>query len=531
MSDENKTPIDPEEEDKNSIPEEIREAMQRFMDGVMSGEFPPDGKVFFIRKPNGDVDITTDPNEMMRLSREFIGDNQPVSKYVDIPILKGDWTIRVVDIVPTIGDDKTTFSLEIFPSLGGNRKTTDDVDLYEMMGLIKTPAFLNFVLSSLTHANIWHCDDINMIANVSKEDAYIRVIVTNATNIRPVWILKILESNADDFEITSNTENRVIGDLDFIVNCTKQRHLYEPFVHYDMTATLNSAGRPNFVDYPFDHTVFYAYLIKNLLEDAVRSFYPVNEIGLYMLNHLEQLHTFFDVAILKNTIKVILDVSPGTIILNDGLPRQYEYLGNNRHGIYRKPYDDKPVKQMKDVLNDRYLIMDQISAFNWSSRTQTFPKMVYSSGVRMGQNDIIDVWKSDSIIFNFNVVLNGFGVKTSDGKDLVDVRQVESVKCKNLVKSYWVPNSDDIRFMRGHTDMKPVAIVNVSISEMIKLGLKNSDEILRYLITSEDNIISIINNASGFSTRKGKKGNLITESMLLMEDTFRFIVAFATFNN
>ena len=530
MSDENKTPIDPEEENKNPIPEEIREAMQKFMDKVMNGEFPPDGRVFFIQKPNGDVDMTTDPNEMMRLSREFIGDNQPVQKYVDIPILKGYWTIRVVDIVPNRGDDVATFSLEIFPRICENAETASDVDLYEMMGLIKTPAFLNFVLSSLTHANIWHCDDINMIANVSNDDAYIRVIVPNATSKLPSWIQDIWRSK-EDFEITSNTENRVIGDLDFIVNCTKQRHLYEPLVHYDMTATLNSAGRPNFVEYPFDHTVFYAYLIKNLLEDAVRSFYPVNEIGLYMLNHLEQLHTFFNVAILKNTIKVILDVSPGTIILNDGLPRQYEYLGNNRHGIYHKPYDDKPVKQMKNVLNDRYLIMDQISAFNWSSRKQTFPKMVYSSGVRMGQNDIIDVWKSDSIIFNFNVILNGYGVKTSDGENLVDVRQVESVKCKDLVKSYWVPNSNDIRFMRGHTDMKPVAIVNVSLTEMIKLGLKNSDEILRHLITSEDNIISIINNASGFSTRKGKKGNLITESMLLMEDTFRFIVAFATFNN
>ena len=37
MSDENKTPIDPEEENKNPIPEEIREAMQKFMDKVMNG--------------------------------------------------------------------------------------------------------------------------------------------------------------------------------------------------------------------------------------------------------------------------------------------------------------------------------------------------------------------------------------------------------------------------------------------------------------------------------------------------------------
>ena len=209
MSDENKTPIDPEEENKNPIPEEIREAMQKFMDKVMNGEFPPDGRVFFIQKPNGDVDMTTDPNEMMRLSREFIGDNQPVQKYVDIPILKGYWTIRVVDIVPNRGDDVATFSLEIFPRICENAETASDVDLYEMMGLIKTLAFLNFVLSSLTHANIWHCDDINMIANVSNDDAYIRVIVPNATSKLPSWIQDIWRSK-EDFEITSNTENRVI---------------------------------------------------------------------------------------------------------------------------------------------------------------------------------------------------------------------------------------------------------------------------------------------------------------------------------
>lgn len=536
MADENyNSNIPNDDAEKNGgIPEEVLNAMREFFEKLTGGEIdaPLAGRVFFIRGPDGSVETTTDPSaaaSYMGAKRE-----DPNVNYVDIPIIGGEWTIRIVDLIPNRGNSEFTFSLEIFPNPdSGMEISKNTIDLYEMMTLITNPSFLNFVLSSLTHANVWRRDEINMVASLNKNDPFIRVIVPCATTVPPKWIRDLDEQSPGDFEITSFTENRItpVGNLDLIYNVTRARHLYEPLIRYDATATINSVSAKNFRNTPLDHVLFYNLLVQELLEDAVRSFYPANEIGAYMLNHLDQLHTFFNVAVSQNSIKFFLDVSPGTIILSDGLPRQYEYLGRYLHGIYNKPYDEKPVKDMKNIHNDRYLIMDQITTFNWTTKTQTYPTLMRLKGTKSAPNDNIIIWEDGRLIFNAGVLVAGFGNKTESNEILYEFKEAPSLHCFKLVKNYWIPLDNDLRFRVSNTEMKPVCIVNVDLPEMLRMELKNSDDIIKHLISMHDNILNLIERSKSNINRREKNAKIITESMVLNGDVFRFMVAFATIDN
>lgn len=506
------------------MPEELVDAIKELLSDP--SKIPPSGQIFLIRTPDGKVNVTTDPKSVP------VNPFSPKSPYVDIPVLKGEWTIRLVDIVPNRKDGNFTFSLEIFPNISKHMEVTEGskLDIYDIMNLIESPPFLNFLLSSLTHANVWHPGDIHTIANISKNDAYIRAIVPNASSEPPKWITDLNERTPGDFEVVSTTENFSMGQMDMIRSVIRSRHLYEPLIQYDVTVTLNSADKWNFQTTPFDHVLFFRLLVMELLEDAVKSFYPVNSFCAYMLNNLWQLHTFFNVAILQNTLRFFLDVSPGTVFLSDGHPHQYEYLGNSLHAVYNKPFEDTIVKDMKDR-NERYLIQDQVTMFNWSSKTQVYPAGISNRGTRYVSDDEVTLWKTNPLIFNLGVALNGFKDEIDNGTNLIGCKLYSSTKCSNLVKRYWVPYSGEIEFTIGSRTIHPICIIDADLEKMVKLGLNNSDDVLRYLIENNDNALHLIQNWKTRAPRKFRNANTATESLILNQETFRFMVISVVIDN
>jgi len=505
------------------MPEEIAEAIREFFKDP--SKIPSNGQIFLIRTPDGKVNVSTDPKSVP------INLSSPKSNYVDIPVLRKEWIIRLVDVVPNRIEDNFTFSLEVFPNFSSKMETTGGkVDIYDIMNLIKNPSFLNFLLSSLTHANVWHPGDIHTIANLSNGDAFIRAIVPNATSVPPKWIRELSEKTPGDFEVVSRTENFLIGQLDTVRSVIRSRHLYEPLIQYDVTVTLNSADKWNFLTTTFDHVFFYNFLVRELLEDAVKSFYPINNICMYMLNNLWQLHTFFNVAILQNTLRFFLDVSPGTVFLSDGLPHQYEYLGKDVHAVYQKTYDDTVVKDMKDR-NDRYLLRDQIAAFNWSSKTQVYPAGIGFRGTKFVSDDEVTLWKTNSLIFNAGISIEGHDGEIDNGTNLIQCKIYPSNRCSSLVSRYWVPCSNEIEFTIGSRTLRPICIIDVNLAEMVKLGLKDSDDILHYLIDENDNVVHLIQNRRTHAPKKFRNAYTVTESLVLNQETFRFMVSSAVVDN
>lgn len=499
------------------------------------------GKIFMVKGPDGEIHVANDAESLppevadeIRRRKEAQADREEnmdlqTTGYINIPILRDEWIVRVVDIVHGPDDDEFNFSLEVFPVLDSGMIVTRNIDIYEIIDLIKNTAFINFILSSLTRANVWNPEYISVIASIESDDTYLRVVIPHANREPPEWISKIERDSPLDFQTTSEIHTIEVGGLNMVRNTVRFRHLYEPLIKYHVTSTLVSTSPKNFNTNPIDHALFYNLMIRDLLEDAVRSFYSTNEFGAYMLKHLGQLRTHLMVAIQKNTIDVIMYVSPGTIFLRDGLPRRYEYMGDFTHAISDGVYEDKPVKDMGKIQNNRYLIMDQIAMFQWTPRTQYYPTMLINSGSSLvDPNEEKTIWKTSGFVFNTGLIMTGFGSMV-DSDQLVNFHRMESARCRELVKNYWLPNRENLKFNVMSTEMRLLGIVEVNLVEMIKMGLKSSDDILKYLIEKHD-VSWLLDDRKKPFLKKEKNANLITSSLVLNNDVFRFMVATAVFN-
>lgn len=166
-------------------------------------------------------------------------------------------------------DHKILLECKENPSYKGERT----VNIFEVYEYLDTTNFLNFMISKVFKLTVFGHEGITLQMQISptKTGTDAKIMIMIDTMVCSDWVYDALNSG----DLYSTTNTGIITDIPnnpIMLKYTKTKSLYRPILHYDFAFGANNSG-----DVDFDIIniqKFYDFILKEYIEDAIKTFYP-----------------------------------------------------------------------------------------------------------------------------------------------------------------------------------------------------------------------------------------------------------------